>query len=217
MIVWDIFTVQEYTILPESRAEARQRILDEEQRFSEMSSVALQFEALPDAYLRGYQRLRDILGCSFTSSDIPEAEREVYDTIIVGFSRIYNAALPNQIGLPLGIGAHVDHVLAREAGLSWWQGLPVKDRPTLFLYEELPYALHPPWVERALDTLASAGWRLVEHLIPVDGWIERKRELVGQYQSQIGPREIERLIEHASILGQGGQYERIWCVTGQRI
>jgi LmbE family N-acetylglucosaminyl deacetylase len=77
---------------------------------------------------------------------------------------------------PLGIGGHVDHVLARRAAERW--------RPTqtgFWYYEEYPYAETPAQIA---DALGSAAWH--QHLVPLTpADLSAKADAIACYTSQI--------------------------------
>ncbi|MBA2964232.1 MULTISPECIES: PIG-L deacetylase family protein [Ramlibacter] len=121
-----------------------------------------------------------------------------------------------QVFVPLGVGDHVDHQLAFEAGRQLAaRGVEV------WAYEDLPYGIHTP---AALDRRLA---QLVEVVGPaetvtVTDTLERKLAAIGAYGSQVPV--IFRFTDdyrgaisgHARSLGSGGAAaERFWRVRGQ--
>ena len=78
---------------------------------------------------------------------------------------------------PLGIGGHIDHVLAFDIGVRMHQaGYNVK------FYEDLPYALRKDYLSSRINTLKNM--RSSVELFPLE-MLERKIEALHYYQSQI--------------------------------
>lgn len=88
------------------------------------------------------------------------------------------AALPPaaRVYAPLGVGGHVDHILARLAVERWHPA-----QTGLWYYEEYPYAEAPEQTARALG---GRAWR--EHLVPLTAAdLQAKVEAIARYTSQI--------------------------------
>ena len=108
----------------------------EDERFAAFAEVSVVWLDLPDAVFRGYEGDDQLLGA-------PRAD----DPAPVDLLRREIARLePSRIYLPLGIGGHVDHQLARDAGIAlmhdaraWVMPGPDYAERTVF-YEDFPYA-----------------------------------------------------------------------------
>jgi LmbE family N-acetylglucosaminyl deacetylase len=120
-----------------------------------------------------------------------------------------------QLFVPLGIGDHVDHQLAFEAGRQLAaRGVEV------WAYEDLPYAIHTPAArEQRLARLAGAVDEAER--VSVAGTLERKLSAVGAYGSQLpvifrfAADYRAALAGHARAVGAGGApAERYWRVRG---
>jgi LmbE family N-acetylglucosaminyl deacetylase len=117
--------------------------------------------------------------------------------------------------LPLGIGAHVDHLTAREAALS-----AIDDSTAVAFYEELPDAASasPAATEVIAQELSA---RLKLDLLPVFAGEEadaeiaaaRKRRYALCYDSQIDDDIVNRIAEHCT--HYGGR-ERLWANAAWR-
>lgn len=94
-----------------------------------------------------------------------------------------------QIFLPMGLGGHVDHVLARDETLTALAG-----RPCAF-YEELPYAMRSADLDAEVSSILPAGYSSQEHKSGA------KRHLIGAYGTQASAAELDRI---------GGRPERTW-------
>lgn len=199
--VWDVFSQQEYSVADNNKTDAKEQIKREEEAVMSALDISLVMEGLPEAGLRGYARLSDILNFSFADFKEKQLGEKVYDR----FDYLADKINPDIIFIPLGCGAHVDHLIAREVILDWRH--KHQNSVRLFLYEELPYGLNTDWMKKALD---SCTCKLKESFIEIDGLTDRKAEIMSLYKSQIKDREIRAVITHSGSLIQGHNIERIW-------
>jgi LmbE family N-acetylglucosaminyl deacetylase len=109
---------------------------------------------------------------------------------------------------PLGLGRHIDHLIAREAGIR----LAHDGRPVVF-YEDLPYAaeLRECCVRRAADGVARRlGSRLRAGVVRDDEAAGRKRFAIESYRSQLSGPQFDTVIRYGARMGG----ERIWGSSG---
>ena len=147
----------------------------EDERYAAFAEVSVVFLDLPDAVFRGYEGDEQLLGA-------PRAD----DPAPVELLRREIARLePSRVYFPMGIGGHVDHQLARDAGLAlladaaaWVMPGPSYVGNVVF-YEDFPYA----WWEdfgRLEDLPAGAfgglpaGVSLAPEFADVSDVLERK-------------------------------------------
>ena len=109
---------------------------------------------------------------------------------------------------PLGLGRHIDHLIAREAGIR----LAREGRAVVF-YEDLPYAaeLRECCVLRAVDDVARrlrAGFRGA--VVRDDEAAARKRFAIESYRSQLSRPQFDSVIRYGARMGG----ERIWGLNG---
>jgi LmbE family N-acetylglucosaminyl deacetylase len=202
---------------------ATRRLEDERYAaFAEVSSVWLD---LPDAVFRGYAGDEELLG---TPRDDDPAPVELLRRELVRLE-------PQRVYLPLGVGGHVDHQLARDAGMALladpWRwvmpGVPFADM--VVFYEDFPYAW---WEEfRGLDDLPP-GWlgglpgdlSLAPEFAAIDDQLERKIRGIALYESQIERLFNDRRAMATAVRGfaarvadlgrvPGGAAERYWVTT----
>jgi LmbE family N-acetylglucosaminyl deacetylase len=202
---------------------ATRRLEDERYAaFAEVSSVWLD---LPDAVFRGYAGDEELLG---TPRDDDPAPVELLRRELVRLE-------PQRVYLPLGVGGHVDHQLARDAGMAlladprrWvMPGVPFADM--VVFYEDFPYAW---WEEfRSLDDLPP-GWlgglpgdlSLAPEFAAIDDQLERKIRGIALYESQIERLFNDRRSMATAVRGfaarvadlgrvPGGAAERYWVTT----
>lgn len=82
-----------------------------------------------------------------------------------------------EIYAPLGIGGHIDHLLAFDTGMRLQErGYAVR------FYEDLPYALNADWLEKRLETVSREEAQV--KLFSLEN-LEKKLKALGAYASQI--------------------------------
>lgn len=203
-------------------AMARRRLEDE--RFAAFAEASIVWLDLPDAVGRGYEGDDQLLGS-------PRAD----DPAPVDLLRREIARLePQRVYLPLGIGGHVDHRLARDAGIALLHDarrwvMPGPDwTGRLAFYEDFPYAW---WNDFGrLDDL-PAGWldglpagvSLRAEFADIGDVLERKIRGISLYESQLdrlfggraamadGVRAFGARV--AGLGGTTGHAERYWVTT----
>ena len=202
---------------------AQRRLEDE--RFAAFAEVSMIWLDLPDAVFRGYEGDDQLLGT-------PRAD----DPAPVDLLRREIARLePSRVYLPMGIGGHVDHQLARDAGLAllsdarkWvMPGPEYADR--IVLYEDFPYA----WWEDfgRLDDMPPGsfsvlpdGVSLAAEFADISDQLERKIRAIALYESQMerlfdSPKAMADAVRgYAARTGDigrvpGGLAERYWVTT----
>lgn len=115
---------------------------------------------------------------------------------------------------PLGAGAHVDHLIARD----WALALARAGRAVIF-YEDYPYVRDPAALDRALAAFAPGA--LVPQARPLAADAVRARlAAVACYDSQLGTfwpgrAAMERdLLAYLLAVGSGAPAERFWSYNG---
>ncbi len=100
--------------------------------------------------------------------------------------------------IPLAIGGHIDHLLARDEAIAAFRAKPI------VMYQDLPYAgrFNDPDHEIA-EILAFCNLPCSPLSIPVDGRFEEKLSYISAYNSQASSAELEAIASYP-----GG--ERLW-------
>ncbi len=197
----------------------------EDERFAAFAEVSTVFLDLPDAVFRGYEGDEQLLGA-------PRAD----DPAPVDLLRREIARLePQRVYFPMGIGGHVDHQLARNAGIALLADQPSWTMPfpsyvgALVFYEDFPYAHWSDFGELGdlpADAFAGlpAGVSLAGEFADVSDMLERKIRGIALYESQMdrlfgGVQPMAeaarayaaRVAEMGSV--PGGAAERYWVTT----
>jgi LmbE family N-acetylglucosaminyl deacetylase len=110
---------------------------------------------------------------------------------------------------PLGLGSHVDHLIAADAALRLWR----RGQPVGF-YEDLPYAaeMRSCCVLRCVDRMARlVAAPLHAALVGQDAGAPRKRFAIEAYRSQVSAEQLQ------SVTGYGDCHggERVWMAAPQ--
>jgi LmbE family N-acetylglucosaminyl deacetylase len=202
---------------------ARRRLEDE--RFAAFAEVSVVWLDLPDAVFRGYEGDDELLGAPRDDDAAP------VDLLRREIARLE----PQRVYLPMGIGGHVDHRLARDAGLAlladgrrWVMPGPDYVGRTV-LYEDFPYAWWEDFgrlEDLPSDTLGAlpAGLSLAAEFADISDQVERKIRAIALYESQIerlfdGPKAMSAAVRgyaaRVADIGRvpGGLAERYWVTT----
>jgi LmbE family N-acetylglucosaminyl deacetylase len=205
--VWNVFSLQHYSLVERDGEAAQRRLEREETEAAALLGTRVVMAGLPEAELRGYRALSQRIGRRREEVLSQRLERELLGRVAVEFGRLRRAVRPAFVALPLAVGGHVDHLLAREAALA---ELADAGRVRgLFFYEDLPYALNAAWTGAAVAELNARGYRLAERTVDVAACLERKRRVLEVYRSQLRPGDVRRIVDHGRVPG-GRAVERIW-------
>jgi LmbE family N-acetylglucosaminyl deacetylase len=204
-------------------AMAQRRLEDE--RFAAFAEASIVWLNLPDAVFRGYEGDDQLLGAPRADDAAP----------VELLRREVGRLEPSRVYLPLGIGGHVDHRLARDVGIALladtagWV-MPGIDYPgRIVFYEDFPYA----WWEDfgRLDDLPGgglaglpAGVSVSAEFADVADQLERKIRGIALYESQIERLFDSRKAMASAVRGYatkvaelgampGGAAERYWVTT----
>ena len=199
---------------------AKRRLEDE--RFAMFAEISVVFLDLPDAVFRGYEGDEQLLG------ELRDDDLAPIDRIRTEVARLE----PQHVYFPLAVGNHVDHQLARRAGLallaerpSWIMPGPEWSESVVF-YEDFPYAWWRDFsVLEDLPAGALSGLprslALRTEYADISDQLERKISSIALYESQLdrlfgGRREMAAAVRGygarmAGLAGRGGASERYWA------
>jgi LmbE family N-acetylglucosaminyl deacetylase len=203
--VTTVFTQSNYTIqrqLNNSTEEVTAIRKGEEKSF--LASVGVQWIDLnlPEASLRGYKALSDIFVARWADDPIIDAVRNALHAIVTHTT-------PAIVGLPLGLGHHVDHLIVREVGRVLLTDLKIP----FFFFEEIPYATRTSEVEIA-KTAISVMPQAIPLRYDISSVLAEKLRLIAGYRSQVRVAEVDATLIHARRLGNGDDqaFERVWLM-----
>jgi LmbE family N-acetylglucosaminyl deacetylase len=165
---------------------------EEEQLVSRLSGAEIRGLDLPEALLRGHS-----LEGVFSASP-GEQDREASEAIGRAVTDLAGRHSLAHWFLPLAVGNHIDHRIARDAALAALQSAGV--RPThLHFYEDLPYAAK---LGPAADFSAQVpGLKLNEQTLEIDDVLDWKIELLRAYWSQFTWGSLAELRRYARAVG----------------
>lgn len=136
-------------------------------------------------------------------------EAELVERVAESLMALWSQSAAATVYLPLGLGNHVDHQVAHQAGRRLYQaGIPIA------WYEDFPYAIRSGG--EAQRQRLTAG--LVAELVVIDSVLERKIAAVAAYATQVpvlfGSTVAmpAALREYANAVGAGRSAERFWLV-----
>ena len=177
-----------------------QQIREQEEHLAaRLTSSRLQMLGLPEALLRGYT-MEHVF-----QPPVSERDREVR-ALLPGLVQAVAATHRNaRWFLPLGVGNHVDHVIARDETLSALEGAGIPNNRIRF-YEDLPYAADIAGVPDLSESLQ--GRRLRVSATSVVG--EEKFECLRVYWSQLTWSQIVKVRDYTRRVGGGKPSERTW-------
>jgi LmbE family N-acetylglucosaminyl deacetylase len=103
---------------------------------------------------------------------------------------------PDELWIPMGLGAHVDHVRTRQACLAVVVAMRSElESRRVFVYRDLPYARQfPHHPDHVLRALASAGAALVRRAEDITDVFEDKVSAMAVYASQWKASKIRPVI-----------------------
>ncbi len=176
--------------------------------------VKVHFEDIPDSLYRLTQNGKWMYGNDDDIFNKRHPEDDWLVTYFIQRIRIRLAHKNAKIYIPLGIGNHVDHLIAFEIGQ-----LLKSDKYTVWFYEDFPYASSIEAYHQRFEMLS--GWH--SHMVPLTRQnIQLKVRAFSYYLSQI-PMLFQtdegmkaKFVDFASKCG-GGEYEfaeRYWTCSG---
>ena len=158
---------------------------------------------LPEAPLRGYP-LEEI----FTTARKEEAVR-THETIRRRVNELALEKPGERWFLPLGIGNHIDHRIARDAALDGLRDANVSARQISF-YEDLPYAAQEPGVQDFSGFLQTVMPEARLRVSGRTGVQPIKQRLLRLYYSQMTRPQIDSVLEYAERIDFRSPCERLW-------
>lgn len=208
IIIWDIFSIKKYSRLKTDVNEVTNTCIKEEKRFAQETGALVVFEDLPEALLREYKKLSDVFYTDYKKLYKNVAEKKLLEELVRRMDCQMSKFQPDAILLPMGCGAHVDHILAREMGLIWSER--EKKLTNIYFYEEIPYICNSIWREQCYEEYFERKMDIIPIEIDISGYLEEKEKLMRIYDSQIKKSDINKCIKVAFQVNKEKPIERIW-------
>jgi LmbE family N-acetylglucosaminyl deacetylase len=188
---------------------------DEDRAYARRVGAALIHLDLPDAVFRNYVGDEELMGEPKPGDPAPVAE----------LATVNRDLRPERVYLPMAVGSHVDHRLARRAGIALSETGEL-DAEAVRFYEDFPYAHNLAFDDPAgLDAeLAAAGLALEPELVAIDDCLERKVAGLQDYPSQLGrlfggddpmSRAVRERARNVGARAGLAAAERYWRVAGR--
>lgn len=186
--------------LSEVTAVSQLRLKEEQRALSELNNIKLILGHQSDAPLRGYQNVTrpgyfKLLG-----------EKALRQKLVDLFVSVFR--LNGQVFIPLAIGNHVDHLLARDVALKLVKSTKFNQQPAVYFYEDLPYAGSAKLIGRTNADRFIRANRLTRFDFEIS--LAEKMRLVDYYSSQLNEKVISEIKSHAGSINPAGDFERIW-------
>ena len=164
----------------------------EEQLVSRLSGAEIRGLDLPEALLRGHT-LENV----FTATP-DDRDHDVSDQIARAVAELAARHSLAHWFLPLALGNHIDHRIARDAALTALKSAGVKNTH-LHFYEDLPYAAKlAPHADLSSQV---PGLKLEDHTLEIDDVLDWKIELLRPYWSQFTWGSLVELRQYATRVG----------------
>ena len=196
-----VFGRSAWAVGPELRAAGEDFVtrirLDEERQYCQRVGIHLIDLAFPDASLRGYDAESELTADPFNDPLRGALTSRIADLLAEREGR--------GVLCPLAVGAHIDHVLTRDAVLA-----SVGEDVPVFLYEDLPYATMLG-TQACEDVARSISPALSAVDVPIDQVIAQKINDLSLYRSQLTKEDLQSLRARGHRLSSDGRRsERLW-------
>jgi len=114
-------------------------------------------------------------------------------------SRFFANLDADEIWMPLGVGNHVDHQLARDACFQILSKPELIKQRKVRFYEEVPYTVYwPGHADRVVTAMRNAGARMEKHCVSISEAMTRKLELLSIFGSQFKIDFVRPIVEKAA-------------------
>lgn len=114
-------------------------------------------------------------------------------------TRFFTGLEAEEIWMPLGVGNHVDHHLARNACFGILRKPELIGGRKVRFYEDLPYTLNWRWhADRVIEALKNTGTRLEQKRVNINGAMIEKLHLLSIFGSQFKIDFIKPIMEKSA-------------------
>jgi LmbE family N-acetylglucosaminyl deacetylase len=211
VLVLNVFSRSAWWRFPHT-AEDAERVMacrrTEEALVSRLTGCPQQALDLPEALLRGHA-MADVF-----TAPVGERDAEVAGQVGAAVGELARAHPLAHWFVPLAVGGHVDHRIARDAARAALEraGTPATH---VHFYEDLPYAAKLGPRETAADFSAHVpGLTLRPEELDIDDALPWKLEVLRAYWSQFRWPDLAELKTYAKGLAHGQGAEVVWGEAG---
>lgn len=208
IFIWTVFREKTFTFIKVHEDNIKQKILDEDKRAMFKINQDYGLGGFKEAKLRNYKRLSQIIGTNIDLKEVLLNESELISKIKQELCDLKKQYYPEYVGVPIGIGNHVDHIIVREVALAVFSANSV-----IFFYEDMPYSVNKEWYQNGIKYML-ARYLLIEQRIYMTEKFEGKKRLIECYQSQITKRDQRLMYKYfGACSDELGMYERYWIMN----
>ncbi len=173
----------------------------EDSHFANMLGLRHDYWEFPEASLRIGSTYDDVMAKSAEYTEDPSTAL---------YSRTVECAMayrPTHVVLPLGIGLHKDHLVARDLGRIFAK----QEGAKCLYYEDLPYAelLDDMSIMRHAKAVLSGHCNSA--IVHFNGTLRRKQDLARIYRSQVDDGTLGAIASYANRLVARDGAERVWA------
>lgn len=193
----DFFAVQEITALRAHEGELVCRMLGGQYLALQLDEATLRYHG-GDWSLEWFCKHKAAIS-SFQNHQPSQSDIETWKSAI---KRVLNEVQADEVWVPLGVGNHVDHQIARTACL-----MAFMEEPTLtnvrevFLYEDVPYAERfPNHTKQIIGELVDMGAALTVSHVNIGADFAQKLRLISIYASQFKIKAIQKSVDDNACL-----------------
>jgi LmbE family N-acetylglucosaminyl deacetylase len=195
----DFFDVSRVTSLRKAESALAMRLVGGRHLALDLPEAPLRFHDgrwTLDWYRRHRKQVEAFIMHAATDSEI-----ETWADAIAGLASETNA---DETWMPLGVGSHTDHELARNAVLRAVSRGDARLSAPIFFYQEVPYAAQfPGHTGDIVNAIEIAGGRLEARSADVTESFDAKLRLVSIYGSQFKPHFMAARVEEAARRASG--------------
>lgn len=199
--IWDVFTQKKYNKIEKDFSEVIQIVKDEEFDVWKNREVHIIYDNFVDAQLRHNCRASQLMGNGSLFKGLKE-ERQLYKELKNSFCNLIQEVKPDYVGVPMGIGRHIDHLIVREMVLS------IAGQYQIFFYEDMPYSMNKKWYEEVRQEIIQSMDVIEFTFFFSANEVKKKMRIVQKYKSQFTKHELS-MIERFEL---SKMCEKVWML-----
>ena len=198
--IWDIFTQKKYNKIQLKENEVENVVRREEYTMWSARNCEILYDNFEDAQMRFKCRVGKIVGDEAENNQFFKEKNIFVLRLKERLMEIYNQYTPEWVGVPMGIGNHIDHVLIRDIVLS-------QIKKGIFLYEDMPYSANKSWVQKNVNYMNQKyQLNMCEFGFSQDD-LQKKLKFLSVYKSQVTERDLRLIRKYYE---ENGMIEKIW-------